>query len=94
MQSIGAVYTATFAVRDLLREGQPPTQTIYVRYRLPQRRFAPLCLTCFLWSDTTLSFAFSGDAATKALASVAVLHAGPTYTPHRDKAASPACPQF
>lgn len=70
--------------------------SISFTYFLPQRRFAPLCLLCFIFPDTTILVNFDRPVATGvvALAHVAVLH--PKLDTHGTKAPKTAgpCPAF
>jgi hypothetical protein len=95
MRSIGASLVSSLEVRP--SPGQPHP-FVYFRYFLPQRRFAPLCLTCLIWRYTTIAVSFEHDVATNAfrLDSVTVLNGGLKYDadPTKERNVNTACPEF
>jgi hypothetical protein len=74
----------------------PLPRRVDFKYFIPQRRFAPLCVFCLLWWDTTIQVVFDqepGDGK-YALNDVVVLNAGIKYTRDKKRARNAACPEL
>jgi hypothetical protein len=97
MRSIGANLVSSLELRPFPEAGQPHP-FVYFRYFLPQRRFAPLCLTCLIWRYTTVAVKFEHDVATNAfrLDSIIVLNGDLKYDPDpiKERNVNKACPEF
>lgn len=61
MRSFGAQYNRTVLLPRNLSTERPRREYIYLEYLLPQRRFAPMCLHCFLWDLTAIAVDFERD---------------------------------
>jgi hypothetical protein len=96
MQSLGASLVSVSEVRPFPEAGQPHA-LVYFRYFLRQRRFAPLCLTCFLWRYTTIAIGFQRDPSREyKFASITVLNGDLKYDPDpfKERNLNTACPSF
>ena len=63
MRSMGAVYLGVHDTPDLRQNGTLVSSKVHFDYLLPKTRFAPLCLTCLLWWNTTIAIVFNHDIA-------------------------------
>jgi hypothetical protein len=98
MRSMGAEYVETHEMPDMRwdRAGSRVRFTYY----LPQVRFAPACVLCLVWWDTTLDVIFSHELATDRyeLQEVNVLYAGlKGGTPDKNRARNVpwgSCPEL
>jgi hypothetical protein len=97
MRSIGANLVSVFEVPPFPEAGRPHALA-YFRYFLPQRRFAPLCLTCLIWRYTTIAINFQHDllANTYQFDGINVLHGNLKYDPDpiKERNVSTTCPAF
>ena len=90
MRSIGAEYDNTSTVPEPYRN--PVFERVSLVYFIPQRRFAPLCIFCFLWPQTTILVVFHHELATGVYHTedVVILHGNLKYDPV--KLRTQACP--
>jgi hypothetical protein len=86
MRSLGANLVSVSEVPPFPEAGQPHAR-VYFRYFLPQRRFAPLCLTCLVWRYTTIAVSFEHDLAANAYQfdGITVLHGDLKYGSRSDQ---------
>jgi hypothetical protein len=95
MRSIGAHLVSAF---EILGFPERDRHIVQFRYFLPQRRFAPLCLTCLIWRYTTIAVNFEHDLAANAyqLDDIIVLHGDLKYDPDpiKERNVSTNCPAF
>jgi hypothetical protein len=95
MRSMHAEYTSVSEIPDLAQHGKVLSSKVYFTYLLPQIRFAPLCVFCFLFWNTSIGFVFDHTIATDTyrLDHAGILHSGfksdPNYEHHPK-----ACPSF
>jgi hypothetical protein len=98
LRSIGADYVSVFEIPDFRQGGKLVSTQVEFLYFLPQRRFAPLCLVCFLWRYSTVGVFFHHDLLTNTyrLRLVNVLHGELKYSPDPNKARNvdTPCPAF
>lgn len=98
MRSLGADYVSVFEIPDFEQNGRRVSTRVHFEYFLSQRRFAPLCLPCFLWRYSKIGVVFSHDLAgnTYHLDYVFVLHADLLYDPNpaKQRNVSSTCPAF
>lgn len=97
MRSIGANLVRSFEIPPFPEAGRPYA-LVYFRYFLPQRRFAPLCLTCVIWRYTTINVNFEHDLVANAykLNGIVVLHGDLKYDPDpvKERNVNTSCPSF
>lgn len=97
MRSIGARLVSVFEVPPFPEAGRPHA-LLYFRYFLPQRRFAPLCLTCLVWRYTTIAVTFEHDLVSNAYQfdGITVQHGDFKYDPDpiNERNVSTTCPAF
>jgi hypothetical protein len=95
MRSLGAHLVSAFEIPGFPERDR---HTVQFRYFLPQRRFAPLCLTCLIWRYTTIAVKFEHDLAANAYRfdGIAVLHGDLKYDPDpiKERNVSTTCPAF
>jgi hypothetical protein len=98
MRSLGADYVSVFEIPDLAQNGRQVSTHVQFEYFIAQRRFAPLCLPCFLSGYSKIGIVFSHNLArnTYHLHDVFVLHGDWEYGPNPSKQrnVSSACPAF
>jgi len=96
MRSIHAEFVSVQKVGACDGCSPPNPPRVYFRYFIPQRRFAPLCLPCFIWWYTTIGVSFSQDSSNDryALEQIAVLNADLKYDPHKERERNAVCPEL
>lgn len=98
MRSLGADYVSVFEIPDFPQNNVQVNEFVQFRYFLPERRFAPLCLLCFVFKYTTVIVKFRHDLVvnTHKLDGIVVLHSGLKYDPDpvRERNVSSTCPAF
>lgn len=97
MRSMGAEYVQTEEVPG--PRGDRSGSRVRFTYYMPQVRFAPVCVLCLIWWDTTIDVMFSHEVATGRyeLQQVTVQHAGLKGAPDKNRARNVpwgSCPQF
>jgi hypothetical protein len=92
LRSIGAEYDGVIAIPEALSTEVPQRAFVVFDYLIPQRRFAPICLHCFVWSWTKIKVSLKADHGSNEykLSEVFVLHAGLKYNPQKQKSGN--CP--
>jgi hypothetical protein len=98
MRSLGADYVSVFEIPDFAQNGRKVSTRVQFEYFLAQRRFAPLCLPCFVSRYSTIGIVFSHDLARNIYRfdHVFVLHGDLKYDPNPSKQrnVSSTCPAF
>jgi hypothetical protein len=95
MRSIGADYVQTLEVPGM----RGAESRVHFTYYLPQLRFAPMCILCLVWWDTTIDVIFSHDVTTGRyeLQAPNVRNAQLKYSPDKHGARNipqGSCPEF
>jgi hypothetical protein len=98
LRSIGADFTRVSEIADFRQQGKLVSTHVNFLYFLPQRRFAPLCLVCFLFRYSTISISFRHDliADVYRFDHFNVLHGEFKYDadPNKSRNVHTACPAF
>ena len=96
LRSISAKYMDVSHVRSFSAPDRTIPATVRFTYIIPTRRFAPLCILCVLFQDTSIIVTFRvHDTPDRFIFdSVGILHEEPKYTPLKVRRASTACPAF
>jgi hypothetical protein len=94
MRSIHAELVDIQSVDATPTAGIPPV--VIFRYYMPQRRFAPLCLPCFIWRYTTIGVFFTREpnSANDVLYRVVVQNSNLKYDPQKEQKPNTVCPEL
>jgi hypothetical protein len=96
MRSMNAEFVSVLEANACNDCAIPAPRQVFFRYFIPQRRFAPLCLPCFLWRYTTIGVYFYQDARNDGyfLDHVIVLNADLKYDPQKEQERNATCPEL
>lgn len=94
MRAMGATYYNSIIIPERLSGTAPPTTEVRFNYVFPQRRFAPLCVTCYFFRTTTIHVIFrhSSHNNVSELDQVVVLFSDLKRSPDLPSALAQVCP--